>query len=138
AAAGRVPAPLGLLRSDPFGALVLALEQCDDTDQTATPAAIMTRRVVSPRTEPQGVDTPADAIAVSLDRTGRIDLPLIANMLGMDETEARQSLGGLVFTDPITDELIHAPAYLSGDVRVKLEHATERAAGDPAFQANVD
>lgn len=133
-----VPTPIRLLRSDPFGALVLALEQFDDTDQTATPAAIMTRLVVSPRTEPQGVDTPADAIAVSLDRTGRIDLPLIADMLGMDETEARQSLGGLVFTDPITDELIHAPAYLSGDVRVKLEHATERAATDPAFQANVD
>ncbi|MBM9432830.1 hypothetical protein [Flaviflexus equikiangi] len=133
-----VPTAIRLLRSDPFGALVLALEQFDDTDQTATPAAIMTRRVVSPRTEPQGVDTPADAIAVSLDRTGRIDLPLIADMLGMDETEARQSLGGLVFTDPITDELIHAPAYLSGDVRVKLEHATERAADDPAFQVNVD
>ena len=132
------PTPIRVLRSDPFGALVLALEQFDDTDQTATPAAIMTRRVVSPRTETQGVDTPADAIAVSLDRTGRIDLPLIADMLGMDETEARESLTGLVFPDPITDELIHAPAYLSGDVRVKLEHATTRADDDPAFQANVD
>ncbi|MGO0577942.1 helicase [Ornithinimicrobium panacihumi] len=133
-----VPTAIRVLRSDPFGALVLALEQFDDTDQTATPAAIMTRRVVSPRTEPQGVDTPADAIAVSLDRTGRIDLPLIADMLGMDETEARASLTGLVFTDPITDELIHAPAYLSGDVRVKLEQAAARAADDPAFQVNVD
>ncbi|NLG56519.1 MAG: helicase, partial [Rhodococcus sp.] len=133
-----VPTPIRLLRSDPFGALVLALEQFDDTDQTATPAAIMTRRVVSPRTEPQGVDTPADAIAVSLDRTGRIDLPLIADMLGMDEPEARQALGGLIFTDPVTDELIHAPAYLSGDVRMKLEQATTRAADDPAFQTNVD
>ena len=133
-----VPTPVRLLRSDPFGALVLALEVFDDTDQTATPAAIMTRRVVSPRTEPQGVDTPVDAIAVSLDRTGRIDLPLIADMLGMDETEARDSLTGLVFADPVTDELIHAPAYLSGDVRVKLEQATARAADDPAFQANVD
>ncbi len=133
-----MPTPIRLLRSDPFGALVLALEQFDDTDQTATPAAIMTRRVVAPRTEVQGVDTPADAIAVSLDRTGRIDLPLIADMLGMDETEARASLSGLVFTDPVTDELIHAPAYLSGDVRTKLDAATERAADDPAFHANVD
>ncbi|MFT3859977.1 helicase [Micropruina sp.] len=133
-----VPTPIRLLRTDPFGALVLALEQFDDTDQTATPAAIMTRRVVSPRTEPQGVDTPADAIAVSLDRTGRIDLPLIADMLGMDQTEARHALGGLVFTDPLTGDLIHAPAYLSGDVRVKLEQATTRAETDSAFQVNVD
>ncbi len=133
-----VPTPIRLLMSDPFGALVLALEQFDDTDQTATPAAIMTRRVVSPRTETQGVDTPADAVAVSLDRTGGIDLPLIADMLGMDESEARDSLTGLVFTDPVTEDLIHAPAYLSGDVRIKLEQATARAAEDPAFQINVD
>ncbi|OYO08831.1 helicase [Enemella evansiae] len=133
-----VPTPIRLLRSDPFGALVLALEQFDDTDQTATPAAIMTRRVVAPRSEVQGVDTPADAVAVSLDRTARIELPLIADMLGMSEDEARGALTGLVFTDPVTDELIHAPAYLSGDVRTKLDAATERAADDPAFQANVD
>lgn len=133
-----VPTPIRLLRSDPFGALVLALEQFDDTDQSATPAAIMTRRVVAPRTETQGVDTPADAVAVSLDRTGRIELPLIADMLGMDENEARAALTGLVFTDPVTDELIHAPAYLSGDVRTKLNAATEHAADDPEFQANVE
>ncbi len=133
-----MPTPIRLLRSDPFGALVLALEQFDDADQTATPAAIMTRRIVTPRAEVQGVDTPADAVAVSLDRTGSIDLPLIADMLGMDEPEARTALTGLVFTDPVSDDLIHAPAYLSGDVRVKLDAAKERAATDPEFQANVD
>ncbi|MGN6035885.1 helicase-related protein [Brevibacterium casei] len=133
-----VPTPIRLLRSDPFGALVLALEQFDDTDQTATPAAIMTRRVVAPRTEVQGVDTPADAVAVSLDRTGGIDLDLIADMLGTEPDQARGALDGLVFTDPDTDDLIHAPAYLSGDVRSKLEAAKTRAATDPQFQANVE
>ncbi|MGO2193945.1 MAG: helicase-related protein [Brachybacterium sp.] len=133
-----VPTPIRLLRGDPFGPLVLALEQFDDADQTASPAAIMTRRVVAPRPEIQGVETPADAIAVSLDRTGGIDLPLIADMLGMGESEARAALGGLVFTDPETDELVHAPAYLSGDVRTKLDAARERATADPAFQTNVD
>lgn len=133
-----VPTPIRLLRGDPFGPLVLALEQFDDTDQTASPAAIMTHRVVAPRAEIQGVETPADAIAVSLDKTGGIDLPLIADMLGMPEPEARTALAGLVFTDPETDDLIHAPAYLSGDVRTKLDAARERAGDDPEFQANVD
>ena len=133
-----VPTPIRLLRSDPFGPLVLALEQFDDTEQTATPAAIMTRRVVAPRPEVQGVETPADAIAVSLDRTGGIDLTLIADLLGMPEHEARPALDGMVFTDPVGGELVHAPAYLSGDVRAKLEAAKARAADDPAFQANVD
>ncbi len=133
-----VPTPLRLLRSDPFGPLVLALEQFDDTDQTARPAAILTRRVVAPRPEVQGVETPADAIAVSLDRTGGIDLTLIADLLGMPEHDALPALAGLVFTDPDTDELVHAPAYLSGDVRAKLDAAKARAATEPAFQANVD
>jgi N12 class adenine-specific DNA methylase len=133
-----VPTPIRLLRGDPFGPLVIALEQFDDTDQTATPAAIMTRRVVAPRPELQGVETPADAIAVSLDRTGRIDLTLIADLLGMPEADAQTSLTGMVFTDPSSGELIHAPEYLSGDVREKLDAARTRAAEDPAFQANVD
>ena len=133
-----VPRAIRILRSDPFGPLVLALEQFDDTEQTATEAAIMQRRVVAPRAEVRGVETPADAIAVSLDRTGGIDLPVIADLLGMDEPEARSALGGLVFTDPTTDELVHAPAYLSGDVRTKLDAATARAAEDPSFQRNVD
>ena len=59
-------------------------------------------------------------------------------MLGMDETEARGALTGLVFTDPVTDELVHAPAYVSGDVRAKLDAAKARAADDPEFQTNVD
>lgn len=133
-----VPRAIRLLRSDPFGALVLALEQFDGETQTALPAAIMTRRVVAPRAEVKGVESPADAIAVSLDRTGRIDLALIADMLGMPEAEARAALTGLVFTDPDTGELIHAPAYLSGDVRAKLHAARARVADDPSFEVNVD
>ncbi len=133
-----VPTPIRLLRTDPFGPLVLALEQFDDEDQTALPAAIMTRRVVAPRAEVQGVETPADAIAVSLDRTGRIDLPLVADLLGMPEPEASAALAGMVFTDPGSGELVHAPAYLSGDVRAKLDAARTRAAEDPAFQVNVE
>jgi N12 class adenine-specific DNA methylase len=133
-----VPTPIRILRGDPFGPLVIALEQFDDTDQTATPAAIMSRRVVAPRPELQGVETPADAIAVSLDRTGRIDLTLIADMLGMPEPETRQALTGMVFTDPVSSELIHTPEYLSGDVREKLEAAEAAAAGHPEFQTNVD
>ncbi|PZR49569.1 MAG: helicase, partial [Stutzerimonas stutzeri] len=102
------------------------------------PAAIMSHRVVVPRAEVQGVDSPAGAIAVSLDRTGRIDITLVADLLGMNDREARAALGTLVFADPVTNQLTHAPEYLSGDVRVKLEAARLRAEDDPEFQVNVD
>lgn len=132
-----VPPPIRLLRSDPFGPLVLALENFDETEQAAHPATILTERVVVPRPEIQGVDTPSDAVAVSLDRTGGIDLTLIADLLGTDEADARASLEGLVFTDPVTDELVHAPAYLSGDIYEKIDAAKRRAVKDPLFAANV-
>ncbi|MEX0705939.1 MAG: hypothetical protein WD041_04915, partial [Nitriliruptoraceae bacterium] len=133
-----VPTPIRILRADPFAPLVLALEQFDDQDQTATPAAILTRRVVVPTPEVLGVETPADAIAVSLDRTGHIDLDLIARLLGMPAAEARAALGGAVFTDPTTGGLVHAPEYLSGDVRTKLEAATVKAKDDLAFTVNME
>ncbi len=131
-----VPTAIRILRTDPFAPLVLALEQFDDQDQTATPAAILTRRVVAPTREVMGVETPADAIAVSLDRTGKLDLELIAELLGMPTDEARDALGDAVFTDPETGALVHAPEYLSGDVRAKLAAATARAKDDLAFTVN--
>lgn len=132
-----VPPAIRLLRTDPFGALVLALEQFDDVEQVATPAAIMSRRVVAPRPEVQGVDTPADAIAVSLDKTGGVDLPMISDLLGLDEDDAREALAGLVFTDPDTRTLVHAPEYLSGDVRTKLDQARTATKEQPEFEVNV-
>ena len=132
-----VPTPIRLLRTDPFGPLVLALENFEETEQIAHPAAILSQRVVVPRPEIQGVESPSDAVAVSLDRTGGIDLTLIADLLGTDETDARGALEGLVFTDPVTDELVHAPAYLSGDIYEKIDAAKQRAEQDPAFAANV-
>ena len=132
-----VPTAIRLLRSDPFGPLVLALEVFDDTDQSAVPAALLSRRVVAPRPEVQGVDGPADAIAVSMDRIGGIDLALIADLLGVPTTEARGALRGLVFAEPESGDLVHAPEYLSGDVRIKLDAARAAAEGDESFAENV-
>lgn len=132
------PTAIRILKSDPFGPLVLALESFDETDQTTTPAAILTRRVVVSRPEVQGVETPQEAIAVSLDRTGRIDLELIARLMGVPLDEARDSLGGLAFTDPSTGQLVQAPEYLSGDVRIKLERARAAAETEPVYGANVE
>lgn len=133
-----VPTPLRMLRQDPFGPLVVALEVFDEQEQTATGASILTRRVVAPAPPVRGVDSPADAVAVSLDRHGRIDLPLIARMLGMEEGEARAALSGHVFEDPATGALVHAPDYLSGNIRTKLDQAEAAARDRPELQVNVD
>ena len=133
-----MPTPARLLRHDPFGPLVMALEHFDEETQTSAPAAILKQRVVAQRPITQGADTPAEAITLSLDRTGRIDLDAIAHLLGETETGARAGLGDMVYDDPKTGQLIHAPEYLSGDVRIKLDAAQAAAETDPErYAVNV-
>ncbi|MGO3191599.1 MAG: helicase-related protein, partial [Microbacterium sp.] len=132
-----VPTPLRVLRGDPFGPLVLALEVFDEQEQKATGAGILSHRVVAPTPPVRGVESPADAISVSLDRTGSIDLPLIAELLGTDETDARTALAGHVFEDPTTGRLVHAPEYLSGNVRIKLDAAEAAVKERPELAGNV-
>ncbi|MFC5931693.1 helicase [Cryobacterium melibiosiphilum] len=132
------PTPARLLRADPFGPLVMALERFDEERQTASPAAMLKQRVVAQRLIAQGADTPAEAITLSLDRTGRIDLDSIAHLLGQTEADARAGLGEMVYDDPTTGNLIHAPEYLSGDVRIKLDAAQAAAETQPErFAVNV-
>ena len=117
---------------------MLALERFNDEDQTAVPATIMSQRIVVSRAIAQGADTPSEAIELSLDRTGGIDLEIIADLLGESAEETRATLGQLVYDDPTSGRLIHAPDYLSGNVVEKLEAATAAVADNAGYQVNVD
>ncbi len=131
------PRTLVTFRQDPQSALVRALERFDEESQGSTPAALLTQRVVQPRPSKQGAETPAEAIALSLDATGGVDIDVVAHLLGVDVDEARVMLGDLVYEEPGTHDLIHAPEYLSGDVRTKLEEAEAAAEADDRFAVNV-
>ncbi|MDO5067448.1 MAG: helicase [Propionibacteriaceae bacterium] len=119
------------LRSDPHAPLVYALEVFDEQTATAEPAALLTKRVLVPRPEPQGADNIEDALAITLNRTGEVDVAAIADLLGSTIEDTRPKLAGLVFDDPVSGKLIHAPEYLSGNVREKLDAARHAAAADP-------
>ncbi len=132
------PPVMHLFKTDPHQALVMALENFDDADQSAGPAALLTQRALAPRKEVQGAETPAEAVAVSLNETGRLDLERIADLLGTDQPTARTTLGTLAYDDPATGELVHAPEYLAGDIYTKLDQARAAAAEDPHYRINVE
>lgn len=132
----------GLLSQMPDGALVTALEtsyrraiskaKAEKTGQQAKPAeadkaAILSRRVVVKPEPISRVDSPQDALQISLGETGGIDLPRIASLLGVDETQAKATLTEgekpLAFFDPETNQLETADAYLSGQIIKKLKAA---------------
>ena len=134
----RVAPAQGGFRTDPFAPVVLALEEFDPVTQQAGKAAIFTRRVVAPRNPRLGADTPADALAICLDACGEVRLTAIARLLGVDEGQAREELGALVFDDPASGRLVPAAEYLSGMVRDKLRIARHAAAADPRYEVNVE
>ena len=132
----RVP-PMGGFRSDPGWLLVAALEDHGASSGTATPAAMLTRRVVRPEPEKLGADDPADALAISLNERGRVDIARIAQLLAIEEAQAVEALAGMVFRDPVSRQWEPAGLYLSGDVRTRLNQARTAARSESAFEANV-
>lgn len=132
------PRTVATIRRDPFGPLVLGLEHFDEGTGTATPAGLLSERQVQPRRPVLGVDTPDEALAVTLDTLGTVDLPHVAALLGTDESAAREALGELVYEVPGEPGVYETRAdYLSGDVREKLDTARAAAAANERFQTNV-
>ncbi|MUK02969.1 helicase [Vibrio cholerae] len=132
------PRAVAYLRNDPFGPLVPALENFNEATQSASPAALQRERQVQPRQPVLGVDTPAEALAVTLDTVGEVDLSQVASLLGVDPDAAREALGELVYDVPGESGLLETRAeYLSGNIREKLDAAQEAAVDDSRFERNI-
>jgi N12 class adenine-specific DNA methylase len=132
------PEAVRLLRKDPYGGAVKALENFDEETHIATPAGLLMGRVVAQAHVKLGADTPSEAIAIALDQHGTLTLDAVAGLLGRDTAETRAALGTLVFDDPVTGQIVPAAEYLSGNVRVKLDQARTAAENDERFAVNVD
>lgn len=128
---------LHYFESDPDCALVSSLEIVDLEEQIFEKNAIFHRNVIRFTPEPVSAETPRDALLISLDRKGRVDIPYMARLLGKTEGETIEALAGEIYLDPETGEYQTAAQYLSGNVRQKLRIAREFAEKDPRWLPNV-
>jgi N12 class adenine-specific DNA methylase len=141
----RTTPPMGGFRKDPDSAIVFALEVFDDDTGEHRPAPILSARQNRLPDRPARTDDPAQALTWCLDRTGgRVDLALIAGLLGIDgppDELVPPILGDGIFQDPATLTWMSAGEYLSGNVRRKLATAEQAAVGtggaDSRFARNV-
>ena len=103
---------------------LLSLEKVDSNGEVTGKADILKKRLVTPEAPtPEHVGNPADALAVTIDARGGVDMDFLADLMETDVQTALERLGDLVVTDP--DDATHvmtADEYLSGDVGGKLEH----------------
>ncbi|MBB2164558.1 DEAD/DEAH box helicase family protein [Gluconacetobacter sp. 1b LMG 1731] len=126
---------------DPDVWLVSSIEEYDEATERGRPGPLFTDRVIHAPVEPE-IHSAHDALAVSLHDTGRVDIPLIAELLGRSESDVVTDLGSAIFLDPAftfpgRDSYVTADAYLSGPVRTKLAKAREAASHDGRFTCNV-
>ena len=135
-----------LFEDDSSYYLLCSLENLDENGQLKSKADMFTKRTIRPERTVTHVDTPAEALAVSIGEKGRVDLPYMAELLGTPEDFGRITgeLRGVIFKDPSEDVSVPEAGwkttdeYLSGNVRNKLQIARLAAANDPAFAVNVE
>lgn len=100
------------------------------------PAKILTERANRPWTPPTSAETFDEAVAISFNVKGTLDLPFIAFLLGKSvESVFNENKGG-IFELP-TGGFELAADYLSGRVREKLKEAEKAAQINPKYQRNV-
>ena len=129
-----------LFEDDSSYYLLCSLENLDENGKLKSKADMFTKRTIRPERTVTHVDTPAEALAVSIGEKGRVDLSYMAELLGTPEDFGRitDELRGVIFQDPSDQNWKTADEYLSGNVRNKLQIARLAAANDPAFTVNVE
>src|SRR5260370_751087 len=123
--------------NDPDQPLLLSLENYDPETRRAHKAAIFHRRTLERHKVADHVETAAEALAISLNETGRIHWPLMEKLTGHSPKQLQRELDGMVYRNPEADWET-ADRYLSGDVRAKLKTAEAAPALDPSYCGNVE
>ncbi len=133
--------------------LVMALENYDKQTNSYSKAEIFYKRTVSPYIEIAETTTLEEALQISMDRKGKIDVPYMADLLKNTYTEENVSerianeliSKGYAYIDP--DAIVagepyasikERTEYLSGNVRMKLKAAENYAETHPEFIRNVE
>ncbi len=126
--------------------LLCSLENLDENKNLKSKADMFTKRTIRPERVVTSVDTPSEALAVSIGEHGKVDLPYMAELLGTPGEYGRitTELSGVIFKDPAADAddpeagWQTADEYLSGNVRDKLRMAQLAAESRPEYKVNVD
>lgn len=125
-------------RGDPDLPLLLSLEHYDEETKRATKAAIFRERTIQFQRTPHAASTATEALVLTLNERGAVDLDHISALLQKPPAEFLPELKGAIFLNPQTTRWETEDDYLSGNVRAKLVAAESAALVDARFQPNID
>ena len=125
-------------RQDSSYCPLASLEILDEEKNLKRLADIFTKRTIRKPEPVTSVDTPSEALALSIGEKARVDVPFMAQLCGKPEQEVTDELAGAIFRNPVTQQWETSDEYLSGNVREKLATAETFAANHAEYQINVD
>ena len=133
-----------LFKDDGDSALLFACEDVDEQTKTVKKADVFYIRTIRPYVVPTSTDDPFEALQISKNERGKVDIAYIEELTGKDYETVVSELGSAVFRDPeqVKSEdqysgFVTAEEYLSGQVVTKLEQAKALAAEHSEYQKNV-
>ena len=125
--------------------LISALEILGENGTLERKADMFTKRTIKPHIPVTEVDTPSEALAVSMGERAKIDIEYMSNLCHKSEKEIYDELQGVIFLNPeynvdnpTAQKYFMADEYLSGNVRAKLRFAKAVAKTQPEYQINVE
>lgn len=134
-----------LFKEDGDSALLFACEDVDEETKAITKADVFSKRTIRPYVVPTNTDDCFEALQISKNERGRVDIAYIEELTGKSYDDVLFELGDSVFRNPETTDRTDkysgfetSEEYLSGLVRDKLHTARHYAAEFPEFQKNVE
>jgi N12 class adenine-specific DNA methylase/adenine-specific DNA methylase len=125
-----------LIRIDAEGALAYALETIAE-DGEIRRGPVLQGRVLKRDQEP-AINTTQDALFVSLNRLGRLDIDDVARLAQLSQAEVISDLATSIYQDPAGGRWVMADEYLSGNVVQKLRDAMAACSLDARYKRNVE
>ena len=125
-------------RQDSSYCLLASLEILDEEKNLKRLADIFTKRTIRKPEPVTLVDTPSEALALSIGEKAKVDVPFMMQLCGKPEQEITDELAGAIFRNPVTQQWETSDEYLSGNVREKLATAETFVANHAEYQINVD
>jgi N12 class adenine-specific DNA methylase len=127
---------LKLLKGNPALPFLRALEVDTGTGMPRK-AEIFSHSTVRAQRILPAAPSAKDALLLSLDQFGQIDLDYIYEATELEEEQVLEDLQGLLYKDPVTRQWQPANLYLSGNILEKIGAAKLAAEAAPAFEENV-
>ena len=121
--------------------LLCSLEKIDGEGNFVGKADIFSKRTIKAKKKVLKVDTPDEALILSIQDKAKVDLDYMQQLCKIDKEEIINSLEGVIFKVPDyenTNNWVTADEYLSGNVREKLKVAEQFAKEDSSFNINVE